>query len=419
MSASLRQSYSTEVRYRGGGNFVDYMKVRIRGGNGGHGAVSFETSIRQRRGRTSGGDGGRGGDVSIVADPTLDSLQDLKTLVKAGHGDHGGRNNRVGAHGNSVIIRVPLGTTVREVQVPLDEFDDDSVDDSEFEETPGKDEFIEYDSFEGEEDFDSFEQLPDTTGGIKNEIPPMNTAPWETMEFSEGNKGPILAARGGRGGRGNMAFGKNNHDCERGQEGEERVLEFDLQTMASVGLVGMPNAGKSSLLAAISNAHPKIASYPFTTLNPYIGVIEFADGHRFTMADIPGLIEGAHVNRGLGHQFLKHISRSKMLAFVIDFSQECPWEDFEVLRSELDLYEASLSAKCQMVIANKADLLTADQLKSRVKDFKSHVYGDIYSPMIVPISALHGLAVTKVTNALRSLLEDPGSVTIRKSIESS
>lgn len=405
---------SDNVRYRGGGNFVDYFKVRMRGGKGGNGAVSFDTSIRQRRGRTSGGDGGKGGSVYIMADPSLDSLQHLKAFVRAGNGGHGRSNNRGGANGADVIIKVPFGTTIRETF--KDQFQFEPWMDESFEETSETTESTEgavdlddnvetyKHSFEEFEEFEE-EQRPDTSGGIKTKIAPLETPVWEEIEFNESKMGPILAARGGRGGRGNMAFGHNNHDCEIGQMGEERFLEFDLKTMASVGLVGVPNAGKSSLLTAISNAHPKIASYPFTTINPYVGVIDFADGHRFTVADIPGLIEGAHANRGLGHQFLKHIVKSKILAFVIDFSQPSPWDDFRILQSELDLYQQGLSTKCRLVVANKADLLAPDVLKWKVEEFKNRIHADAFTPLVVPISALHGLAVTKVTSSLRSLLE--------------
>lgn len=224
---------------------------------------------------------------------------------------------------------------------------------------------------------------------------------------------PRTVCRGGRGGRGNISLGRNNSESEPGQPGEQRVFELDLKTMADIGLVGLPNAGKSSFLSAISNAHPKIAAYPFTTLNPYIGTIQYADNDEdmtlptsITVADIPGLIEGAHRNIGLGHKFLKHVVKSRALAFVMDFSRPDPLADFNVLTRELDMYKHGLASRCRLIIANKADLLGDEGMALMVNRVQHELPEGI---QVVPISAMLRSGITKATSIMRQIVSRDSS----------
>lgn len=392
------------------GNFVDYMVLRAKGGNGGSGAASFFRTSRNPKGKPAGGNGGRGGNVIFIPDATLDSLNHLEKLVFAERGGHGGRNMREGRMGSNAIIRVPLGTEIKIVPLLEDQIfleiknvendvtEDGCAKDGRTENT-SKDDFI-----KGNFTEESF-KIMRTFHREKHPIPPYVDPPKQVATvFEKLDSIPFCAARGGKGGKGNHAFGKNNHECELGQAGEQVNIELNLKTMADVGLVGLPNAGKSSFLAAVSNAHPRIAPYPFTTLNPYIGIIEYRDGRRLRVADIPGLVEGAHQNRGLGHSFLKHISKARLLAMVIDFgNHEEPWRDMAVLTNELELYETHLSRSLKIIIANKADLLSPQQLFDRMQGAEQWLQQYGYLAKIFPISAKFGLAITKVTEALYEL----------------
>lgn len=406
------------MKKRNGGNFVDYMRIRVRGGAGGDGGISFEFDGMSPRGRPSGGDGGAGGCVIVQSDASFASLNHLSKFAKGDRGGNGGRNMQKGAIGKNHIIKVPVGSEIREyiIEEAIEEewsHDNDEVDDN-----PDCTEFtlVDTPNMEG--------RMP--LGVYKLEPEDAEQMPLRETILSTINDPPMVVARGGRGGRGNYGYGNNNHDYEKGQRGEERIIEIDLKTIADVGLVGLPNAGKSSFLNAISNAHPQIASYPFTTLSPYVGIIEYPkDEERISVADIPGLIEGAHENRGLGHEFLKHVVKSRILALVVDFSKEDPWRDIQILRNELDLFQDGLSRKCRLVIANKADLLDGETLIRRISDTKNranlnaHPTPDILpttdtplpttdTPLstidILPISALHNLAITKVIDRLLQLV---------------
>ena len=295
--------------------FVDNCRIQVSAGNGGDGCASFRREKFIPKGGPDGGDGGNGGSVYIRASKDTDSLLNLyyQPLRRAEHGEKGQGKQCYGRGGKDLYIDVPCGTEVR-----LEE-----------------------------------------TGELLGEV----IKPGDVL----------LVAKGGIGGKGNMHFLTSSHQAPRefthGTKGEIRTLLIELKTVADVGLVGYPNAGKSTLLAAISPAKPKIASYPFTTLHPIIGTIEFEDYGRMKIADIPGLIDGAHEGVGLGHDFLRHIERTKFLLFVIDMAGvdvRNPVEDYRNLRKELKLYREDLAERPFRVVANKMDLPEA---KTNLKDF--------------------------------------------------
>lgn len=283
--------------------FVDRVIVNVEAGTGGSGNSSFRREKYVALGGPDGGDGGRGGDVTVVADRNLITLLDYtyRDIWKAERGQHGEGSNRTGRSGEDIVLPVPPGTLVR--------------------------------------DADTNELLG------------------EVME--DGDR--ILVAKGGRGGKGNAFFVTATHQAPRewqpGEEGQVRRLEMELKLIADVGLVGQPNAGKSTLLSVISAARPKIAAYPFTTLSPNLGVVPLSDHRSFVVADIPGIIEGAHEGKGLGLQFLRHIERTRMLAFVIPIDAEDWQAEFDQLRNEIASYSSELAAKPYCVVFSKLDLL--------------------------------------------------------------
>jgi GTP-binding protein len=286
--------------------FIDRTKIRVQGGNGGNGVTAFRREKFVPRGGPSGGDGGRGGDVWIVADESLNTLLHLRynPLHIAGRGLHGEGSNRSGKEGNPATVRVPVGTQV---------FD------------PNTNELL----------FDL-----ETTGQR-----------W-------------LAARGGRGGFGNAHFATSTNRAPRyhqeGGEGEEYELQLELKLLADVGLVGFPNAGKSTFISTVSAAKPKIADYPFTTLEPHLGVVDLGDFRTFVIADVPGLIEGAHEGHGLGDRFLRHVERTSLLLHLVDVSSASGRDavsDYEIINRELAAYDSHLGAREQIVVATKIDAL--------------------------------------------------------------
>ncbi len=283
--------------------FVDRVKVKVEAGTGGSGQTSFRREKYVALGGPDGGDGGRGGDVIVRADRNLTTLLDYtyRDSWKAERGHHGEGSNRTGRSGEDIIMPVPRGTVLRNAETQ---------------------EFL-----------------------------------GEVLE--EGDT--ILLAKGGRGGKGNAFFVTATHQSPRewqpGEEGQALTLELELKLIADVGLVGQPNAGKSTLLSVISAARPKIADYPFTTLSPNLGVVPLSDHRSFVVADIPGIIEGAHEGKGLGLQFLRHIERTRMLAFMIPIDA-LDWQlEFDQLRHEIAEYSAELAAKPYCVVFSKLDLL--------------------------------------------------------------
>jgi len=302
--------------------FVDQAKIYVKAGDGGRGSSSLYRDRSMRLGRPDGGDGGNGSDIVIRADRNLHTLLDLKynQHFRGAHGAHGEGNNKRGRNGESVIIRVPLGTTITDV----------------------KNNCILRDlRIDGEE---------------------------------------VIVAAGGKGGKGND---KHNRQGSCGEPGEEKELILDLKLLAEVGVVGFPNVGKSTFIANISNAQPKIAAYPFTTKIPILGLVNRKD-KTFVVADIPGLIKGSSSGKGLGDRFLRHVERTKILIHMIDmsgFEGRDPLEDYKTINQELKGYAALLSKKIQIIAANKIDLEGA---KENLKKFKKTVKKKIY-----PISALN------------------------------
>ena len=294
--------------------FFDEAKIYVKGGDGGNGIVAFRREKYVPFGGPAGGSGGKGGDVYLVVDSHLNTLNAFRHKVhfKAERGQHGRGKNQSGKNGADVNIPVPPGTIVR--------------------------------------DADTGEFLGDLT--------------------EKGQK--LLVARGGRGGRGNASFTTSTNQAPRvaedGDSGKERWLALELKLIADVGLVGLPNAGKSTLLSVISAARPKIASYPFTTLVPNLGVVEVDPTTTFVAADLPGLIEGAHQGVGLGHQFLRHAERTRLLVHLLDGASQDPLADYETINAELDLYSERLATRPQIVVLNKMDLPDAQALWPLIKE---------------------------------------------------
>jgi GTP-binding protein len=287
--------------------FIDRVVVNVKAGDGGSGIISFRREKFVPMGGPDGGEGGRGGDIILVGDSNLATLLDYtyRDAWTAPAGDHGSGNNKSGKSGVDVLMPVPIGTVVR--------------------------------------DLDTQELLG------------------EIMETGE----RIVVANGGRGGKGNSFFVTATHQSPReyqpGEDGQARTLELELKLIADVGLVGKPNAGKSTLLSVISAARPKIADYPFTTLSPNLGVVQLSDNRTFVVADIPGIIEGAHEGRGLGLQFLRHIERTRMLAFLVPIDAEDWQVEYDQLRAEIEAYSDELAAKPHCVVFTKMDLLGDDE----------------------------------------------------------
>lgn len=288
--------------------FIDEALIDIEAGGGGRGCVSFRREKYIPRGGPDGGNGGKGGDVCITAAAGLSSLLDFKYKKHyvAERGEHGQGSNCTGRDGQDIIIKVPVGTVIKDAE---------------------RGEVIEDMVVDGQS---------------------------------------IIIAKGGRGGKGNAHFTTSTHQAPKfaqpGEAGEERQLKLELKLLADVGIIGFPNAGKSTLISHISAAKPKIADYPFTTLQPHLGVVKFGEYQNFVVADIPGLIEGAHRGRGLGIKFLKHIERTSMFIHLIDISPQTgrdPKEDFEIINKELKAWDPDMAKKPQVVALNKTDITEA------------------------------------------------------------
>lgn len=297
--------------------FVDQAKIWIASGHGGSGCVSFRREKYMPKGGPDGGDGGDGGSVIFICDPHMRSLYDFtrRKHIRAQRGEHGKGANKSGKNGRDVEIKVPAGTQL----------------------------------------------YSDETGELIGEI---------TTDQDR-----LVVAKGGKGGRGNARFATATHQAprewEQGQLGHEMHILLELKLIADVGLVGLPNAGKSTLLSRLSNARPKVADYPFTTLQPNLGVVHYKDAGAFVIADIPGLIEGAHEGKGLGLEFLRHIERTKVLVFLVDMASETPWQDFQTLISELESHDLSLLQKPRIVCLNKIDAVDQNSHAAVMREFES------------------------------------------------
>lgn len=328
--------------------FYDCLKIFVKAGDGGNGCVAFRREKYVPFGGPSGGDGGHGGHVILKASSELRTLADFhaKSRFAAGRGGHGAGKHRSGKNGTDLILKVPVGTTVRDA----------------------------------------------TTGELLVDL------------VTDGQE--AIVARAGRGGRGNARFATPTERAprfaEKGEPGEERWLELELKLLADVGLIGLPNAGKSTILSRVSAAQPRIADYPFTTLEPSLGVVRLAGGESFVLADLPGLIEGAHAGAGLGHKFLRHIERTRLLIHVVDVSGTGgidPVGGFRTVNRELALYSAKLGKRPQMVAANKMDLPESKLNLERLKNALPGVE-------VFPVSAVTGEGLDRLMHRAAALLRD-------------
>ncbi|MCL5022500.1 MAG: GTPase ObgE [Nitrospirae bacterium] len=332
--------------------FVDYVKIHVKAGDGGRGCVSFRREKYVPKGGPNGGDGGRGGNVIIKASDQLNTLLDLRyqRQYKAKRGQHGMGKNMHGRDGVDLVIPVPVGTLVKD----------------------------------------------EATGEI-------------LADLDAGGE-EVIAAKGGRGGLGNAHFATAVRQAPRyaqpGEQGDEKTLVIELKLLADVGLIGLPNAGKSTLISVISAAKPKIADYPFTTLEPNLGVVKLEDFRSFVVADIPGLIEGAHTGAGLGFQFLRHVERTSVLLHLVDISETSPGdpvENLERINKELELYSAALLEKPQMVVATKLDIADRDKL-DRLSDYCKNS-----AVVFFALSAATGRGVKELVRYVASKLQSPGT----------
>lgn len=328
---------------QGEGGFVDFMRLYVEGGKGGDGVVHWRREKYVPRGGPDGGNGGHGGSVYIEGDPSKWTLLDLKyrKVIKAPSGEPGRGQCQTGASGEDVILRVPLGT-------------------------------VAYD---------------DETGEKLGEV------------LTPGAR--VCLAKGGRGGRGNFAFRQATLQApdfaEPGEPGQKRKVRLELRLLADVCLVGPPNAGKSTLLTVLTRARPKVADYPFTTLTPHLGVIQDALGHSLVMADLPGLIEGAHQGKGLGLRFLRHVERGAVLLFLLPLDVPEPWAVFQMLRAELAAYDPKLLEKPYLIAFSKADLVPPSERAAYLRS-------EIGAEQIF-ISAVTHEGLQKLTSQLRRLVE--------------
>jgi GTP-binding protein len=329
--------------------FIDLARISVRAGDGGVGAASFRREKFVPKGGPDGGNGGRGGSIILLANRHLATLLDFqyRRNYKAPRGQHGLGSRKAGKSGEDLVVEVPVGTLVRD---------------------------------------------PETSEILADLV-------------HDGDR--IVIARGGRGGRGNSEFATSTNQAprtyEQGEPGEEREIDLELRLLADVGLVGLPNAGKSTLISVISAARPKIADYPFTTLVPNLGIVRVDLGRSFVVADIPGLIEGAHSGKGLGVQFLRHIKRTRVLAILVEATSEDVEREYKILLHELTMFDRALARKPRLVVLTKIDLIDDTRLRSlkKVKFGKAHVY---------PISAVRGDGVKPLVDALwKSLAIDTRS----------
>ena len=322
--------------------FIDYVEIKVTGGHGGMGCVSFRREKFVPKGGPDGGDGGKGGSVICQVDPQLQTLQDIRyhSNYKAPDGKNGDSANKTGASGKDVILRVPPGTVIKDIE---------------------KDRVL--------------------------------------ADLQESGES-VVVAKGGDGGKGNTRFKSPVNQAPRkatpGFSGEARQISLELKLLADVGLVGFPNAGKSTLISRISSAKPKIANYPFTTLTPNLGVVKYSDFKSFVMADIPGLIEGAHKGKGLGDQFLRHIERTKVLLFIIDVNSEDIIATYNKLKDELQQYDPALAKKPRFLVLSKLDTVSE---APEIEDIPEEIID------VLPISSVAGSGLKELKNQVGKTLD--------------
>ncbi len=326
--------------------FIDEAKVYVKGGDGGDGAVSFRREKYVPRGGPNGGNGGKGGNVIIRVSDRIDTLLDITSKVKfiAEDGKKGQNSNKNGKDGKDLVINVPKGTLVKDLK----------------------------------------------TGRVIKDL--------------NKDEESIRIARGGRKGRGNAYFKSPTNQAPRfaedGRNGRERWLRLELKLIADVGIIGLPNAGKSTFLSRISSARPKIANYPFTTLQPQLGIVELADYKRLVFADIPGLIEGAHSGMGLGNTFLRHIERTRIIVHLIDISATDPLETYHLVRKELTLFSSKLSEKTELIALNKTDILNPELCRKIAENLSAELSKPVYL-----ISAVTGNNVKELIKNTANLID--------------
>lgn len=327
--------------------FIDYAEILTKSGKGGDGAVAFRREKYVPKGGPSGGNGGKGGDVIVEAHHNLSTLLDFKYKkeYKAEDGKPGGSALKDGRNGKDIIIKVPVGTIIRN-------FDDNKI----------------------------------------------------LNDLNEEKK-KVIAAKGGKGGKGNSNFAtptnQTPRNAEKGHPGEIKKIILELKLIADVGLIGFPNAGKSTLISAISQARPKIADYPFTTLEPVLGIVRYKDYKSFTVADIPGIIEGSHQGKGLGYKFLRHIERTKILLFLIDITSGKYRQEFNILINELKSYSKKLTEKKRIVALSKADLIEEMEIK-KIKRKNSLIDG----ARVHIFSSVTGKGLNELLNILWDSIQD-------------
>jgi GTP-binding protein len=326
--------------------FIDTAEIHVKAGNGGNGCVSFRREKYVPRGGPDGGDGGNGGNIIIRSSTRLFTLIDFRYVrhYRAKNGVHGKGKNMYGRNGEDRIVEVPVGTQIYDV-------DTDKL----------------------------------------------------IADLSKPDQ-EIIIAKGGKGGKGNSRFVSSTHqvplESEPGEPGAQKHIRLELKLLADVGLVGFPNVGKSSLIKRISNAHPKVADYPFTTIAPILGIVRYKNEKSFVVADIPGLIEGAHKGKGLGDQFLKHIERTKLIVHILDATRDSdPYNDYQVINNELQSYSESLVKKEQLVVMNKIDIpVVRNKLMDYINIFKTHKI-EVYT-----VSCVTGEGVDKLVDEIAKRL---------------
>ena len=351
--------------------FVDRVKVFAQAGKGGRGCVSFRREKFVPKGGPDGGDGGRGGDVILRADRHVDNLANLfyEPIVKAKSGGHGMGKKMAGRAGAEKIVKVPVGTVVW-----------------------------------------SADESKHGTSNLQSSTPKSDQSAIDPLVDLVRDRQEFVLCRGGAGGKGNVHFKSSRNRAPRqyteGEEGQQGHFLFELRTIADAGLVGYPNAGKSTLLRKISAARPKVAAYPFTTLHPIVGVMELPGYRRAAIADIPGLIEGAHRGLGLGHEFLRHITRCRILIFVVDVAGSegrNPIEDLQNLRREIGLHDPALSSRPWLVVANKMDLPGAETNLRALRERFSKI-------KIIPTSAAKGEGIAELKDTLAAIMTNDKDV---------
>jgi GTP-binding protein len=385
--------------------FVDEVKIFARAGHGGKGCIAFCREAYRPKGGPDGGNGGRGGNVILQASNDLNNLiaQFYVPRLVAENGEFGMGKGMDGHAGKDLIIKVPCGTLVWKLPTPAEPMPEEEVPVPELSQPTTKPELIPVPkrpllrrsgSIMAEE-IDLAGEPPDAPILAEDDAELVADLTVHGQEF--------VLCKGGRGGMGNRNFATARRQAPRfaqpGEPGEEGHYRFELRMVAEIGLIGYPNAGKSTLLTAISRARPRVAAYPFTTLTPQVGILEYADFHRLTVCDVPGLIAGAHENVGLGHAFLRHIVRCKGLVLLLDMAGtdgRDPVDDYRQLLRELELYDPALLAKPRLVVANKMDEPVAEQ---NLKRFKRRVT----KTPVLPIAAAFDVGIPKFKEAIREL----------------